>query len=171
MIGVEKTLIIAYGDFGLKKFLEFKEQVFICFLPGSELQQYDERETERIRHFIENKECKQVVFVGTMDQTMINKMHQADSLSGLRAALYFNQHMSIADDNGKNIFSDAVWDQLMLERHVLTQCTRLMEYYFVRQRVERRELKVRGIVAALQEEQLKPIFCNGIKYNDIISMN
>jgi hypothetical protein len=46
-----------------------------------------------------------------------------------------------------------------------------MDYHFIRQRVENKELQLRGIVAERKGEQFKPVFYNGILYNDLISLN
>jgi hypothetical protein len=46
-----------------------------------------------------------------------------------------------------------------------------MDYYFIRERVMKSELQIRGAVIEQAEGHVKEIFLNGTIYNDIISMN
>ena len=41
MVGTEKTLIIACGEYGLNKYVECNDRIFIYALPDSMLQAYD----------------------------------------------------------------------------------------------------------------------------------
>lgn len=170
MIGVERTLIIACADYEPESYLEFDGRVFIYFLPARTLHGHDSFERERIRTIIEDMECTQVVFVGTMDASMRERIHNSNAMQSLRAALRFNLG-NLLRNREHEIVPESRKDQLLLELHVITQCTLLMDYYFIRERTEKKQLTVRGIVAYVREEHLKPVFHNGIKYNDIISMN
>lgn len=170
MIGVQKTLIIACGDYSLNRYLEYNDRVFIYFLPDRMLRKHDALEKGRIQHFIESKECTQIVFVGTMDESLIARIKYSDAFQSLRAALRFNVKLWMRNTE-TGLLSSSRYNQLLVELHVITQCNDLMDYYFIRERVEKKQLHVRGLVGELQEEYIKSIFYNGITYNDITSMN
>lgn len=170
MIGVERTLIIACADYEPESYLEFDGRVFIYFLPARTLQGHDRFERERIQAIIEDMGCTQVIFVGTMDASMRDRIQNGDSMQSLRAAMRFNLGNLLKNREHEIVPIDRK-DQLLLELHVITQCNLLMDYYFIRQRTEKKQLTVRGIVADVRDEYLKAVFHNGIKYNDIISLN
>jgi hypothetical protein len=170
IIGVEKTLIIACGDYGLSRYLEYNDRVFIYFLPESMLQKHDALEKGRIQHSIESKECTQIVFVGSLDESLIARIKYSDAFQSLRAALRFNVKKWMRNAE-TGLLSSSRYNQLLVELHVITQCHGLMEYYFIKDRVEKKQLHIRGLVAELHEEYVKSIFYNGITYNDTTSMN
>ncbi len=170
MIGLQKTLIIACGGSNLTKYLEFNDRVFIYFLPMARLLHQDYLEKSRIQHFVESKECRQIVFVGTANQFLVDRLLGDPSHQTLRSGLQFNVSPWLKEGEG-NILPAYLKNQLLVELHVITQCKYLMEYYFIRERVERNELELRGIVAMMEEEYVKPVYQNGVIFNDIISMN
>ena len=69
MVGTEKTLIIACGEYGLNKHVEFNDRIFIYALSDSMLQSHDPLEKGQIQYFIESKECTQVIIVGSVERT------------------------------------------------------------------------------------------------------
>lgn len=168
LIGAKKTLVIACGDYTMDSYLEYDQRVFIHFLPARMLQTHDLYEKERIRHLIQDMNCTQVVFVGTLDDTMRERINKSLSMQSLRAAVEFDSEDLIG---GKNILSADMRDHVLLERHVITQCYQLMDYYFVRDSSGKKKISVRGIVADLSEDYMKTVFHNGISFNDSISMN
>jgi hypothetical protein len=170
MVGVEKTLIIACGEYGLNKQIEFKDRIFIYVLSESMLQNQNPLEKGRIQYYIESKECKQVIIVGSVEQNLIGRIIQNESDQSPFASLKFNLAIFLRNQN-KAIVPTVLRDQMLIELHVTAQCAMLMDYYFVRERIENSELQVRGFVTEPGEENLKPIFCNGTIYNTIISMN
>ena len=170
VIGTVKTLIIACGACELNRYVEFSGRIFIYSLPHTALQEYDTLEKGRIQYYIESKECKQVVFVGPIEQNLVDQLLQNDLLQSIHAKLKFNLSVFLGDQD-KAVLSKSTRDQMLIELHVISQCSLLMEYYFIRERVENGQLRVQGIVTEMQDEQFKPIFNNGITYNDIISMN
>ncbi|MEO5977690.1 MAG: hypothetical protein ABIS36_14385 [Chryseolinea sp.] len=170
VIGVQKTLIIACGDYGLHRYLENNDRVFVYFLPEKMLQKHDPLEKERIQHFVERKNCTQIVFVGTMDESLIARIKYSDTFQSLRASLKFNIKPWMRNHE-TGLLSSSRYNQLLLELHVITQCNSLMEYYFIRERIEKKKFHIRGLVGDLQEEYIKSIFYNGITYNNITSMN
>lgn len=170
MIGVERTLIIACADYEPESYLEFDGRVFIYFLPARTLHGHDRFERERIRAIIEDMECTQVVFVGTMDASMRERIRNSDAMQSLRAAMRFN-FGNLLRGHEHEIVPEHTKDRMLLELHVITQCNMLMDYYFIRERTDKKQFTVRGIVAYMRDGYLKPVFHKGIRYNDIISMN
>ena len=170
MVGVEKTLIIACGEYGLNKHIEFNDRIFIYALSGNSLQAHDPMQKGTIQYYIESKDCRQVILVGSINQDLINHIAQSESDESAAAALKFNLQVFLRNQN-KAILSTALNNQLLVELHVIRQCTLLLDYYFVHERVENAKLQIRGFIASSKPEPLKQIFYNGITYNDIISMN
>ena len=170
MAGTEKTLIIAFGEYGLNKHVEVDDRIFIFALPDSMLQNHDPLEKGQIQYFIESKECTQVVIVGSIEQHLVDRLMRCESIQSPAASLKFNVKAFLKNQD-REILPGVLRDQILVEQHIISQCNLLIDYYFIRERVENKRLQIKGFVIEQTEEQLKPIFCNGIIYNDIISMN
>lgn len=170
MVGTERTLIIACGEYGLNKYVECNDRIFIYALPESTLQAYDPREKGRIQYFIESRGCTQVVIVGSVEGCLIRRLIGNGSNLSSAALLKFNLKVFLRNQNAE-ILPNWLRDQILVEQHIISQCKVLMDYYFVRDRVENKQLQIKGFVIGQAEENLKPIFRNGIIHNDIISMN
>jgi hypothetical protein len=170
MAGTEKTLIIAFGEYGLNKHVEFDDRIFIYALSHSRLQNHDPLEKGQIQYFIESRECTQVVIVGSIEQHLVDRLVRCESIQSPAASLKFNMKAFLRNQD-KEILPGPLRDQILVEQHIISQCNLLIDYYFVRQRVEHVQLRIKGFIIEPTEEQLKPIFCNGVIYNDIISMN
>lgn len=170
MIGAQKTLIIACDACGLSKFRVISDKVFIHVVSGSELQQHDPEEKERIQYFVENKRCSQVIFLGSIEQHIIDRILNGNAQSELSACIKFNTSVLLRN-KASNILSLPLRDQMLTELTVISQCRILMDYYFIRSRVENKLLLIRGVIAETPTEQFKVLFQNGIVYNDMISMN
>jgi len=170
LIGKEKTLIIACEEYGLNKFIEFNDRIFIYSPSRNMLQPYNHLERGIIQYYIESKGCKQLVFAGAVQQDIIDGIFQDDSVQSLHAKLTFNLGLFLKNRNNL-VITTPLRDQLLTELHVIAQCNILMDYYFIREQVKNRQLQIRGVVAEMHEEQFKPIFYNGIIHNTIISMN
>jgi len=170
MVGVEKTLIIACGEYGMNKHIEFNDRIFIYALSGNTLQAHDPMQKGTIQYYIESRECTQVILVGALDQDLVNHIAQNESDESPAAALKFNLQVFLRNQTNA-ILPTALQNQLLVELHVIKQCTLLFDYFFVRERVENARLQIRGFIAISKPEPLKQIFYNGITYNDIISMN
>ena len=169
-VGAEKTLIIACGEYGLNKHIEFNDRIFIYALSESMLHNHDPLEKGWIQYYIESKECKQVVIVGSIQEHLINRLVKSESLLSPAASLKFNMKVFLRNQD-KQILSQSLRDQMLVELHVIHQCNVLMDYYFIQERVRNAHLQLRGFVIEESEDQLKEIFYNGTIYNDIISMN
>jgi hypothetical protein len=170
LAGAEKTLIISCGECGISKHIEFNDQIFIYALTESTLRNHDPLEKGMIQYYIESKECKQVVIVGSIQQHLIERLIQSESLVSPAASLKFNLKVFL-QNREKQILSETLRDQMLVELHVISQCNLLMDYYFIHDRVSKGRLHVKGVVIEPAEGNLKEIFYNGTIYNDIISMN
>lgn len=169
-IGTEKTVLITGTEFDISDALEFNEDVFVHFAKESRLHRYDRQQQEILQYYIEDKECSQIIFVGSIDHTLINKVKNDHSILSPSQALKFNLS-ALLKDKQESIVSQTVRTQLFIELNVINQCKLLMEYYFVASRAEKKLLDVKGVVVDMLGDKLKPIFYNGIFYNDIISSN
>jgi len=170
MVGVQKTLIIACDACGLSKFHVISDKIFIHVVSGSELQKHDPEEKERIQHFVEKKGCSQVIFLGSIEQHIIDRILNGNAQSELSAGLKFDASVLLRN-KASNILSLPLRDQMLTELTVISQCRILMDYYFIRNRVKNKLLNIRGVIAETPTEQFKAIFHDGIVYNDLISMN
>jgi len=170
MAGMDKTLIIACGEYGICKHFEFNDRIFIYALSASMLSNHDPLEKGKIQYYIESKECRRVVIVGSVHQHLIDRLVSSESLLSPAASLKFNTKVFLRNQD-KEILSETLRDQMLIELHVINQCNLLMDYYFIRERVTKSELQIRGAVIEQAEGHVKEIFFNGTIYNDIISMN
>jgi hypothetical protein len=170
MAGTDKTLIIACGEYGISKHIDFNDRIFIYALSKSRLRSHDSLEKGIIQYYVENKECRKVVIVGSVQQHLIDHLIHSESLLSPAASLKFNTKVFLRNQD-REILPEILRDHMLVELHVISQCNLLMDYYFIRQRVTNAKLQIRGFVIEQSEEHLKEIFYNGTIYNDIISMN
>jgi hypothetical protein len=169
-IGSEKTLVISSSSFGFEKYAEFQDKIFVHVIPGSRLTRYDPQQREILQEHIEGKSCSQLIFVGSKDKELIDQIHTDDSLYSLRSALAFNLKPLLRAKH-ENAIDPVVKMQMLIEFNVINQCKLLMDYFFIKEKVENNKLQVKGVVAEMKSDQLKSIFHNGIVYNDLLSLN
>jgi len=169
-IGSEKTLVISSSTLGFEKYAEFEDKIFLHLIPGSRLSRYDPQQREILQHHIEGKSCSQVIFVGAEDQKLMDQIQSDDSLHSLKASLTFNLK-PLLRSKGEKAIDPAVKMQMLIEFNVIKQCKVLMDYFFIKEKVETNKLQVKGIVTEMQSDQLKSIFHNGIAYNDLLTLN
>jgi hypothetical protein len=170
LIGLERTVLITGMEFDIENSLDFSENVFVHFAKESRLYRYDTQQQEMLQYYIEDKNCSQVIFLGSMDHTLIDRMKSDYSIHSPLQALRFNQNALLRHKH-ESIVGPMVKTQMLIEMNVINQCKLLMDYYFVASRVEKKLLDIKGVVADIQGDKLKPIFHNGILYNDIMSSN
>ena len=60
---------------------------------------------------------------------------------------------------------------MLMELYTIEQCKLLMEYFFIRKKVDHGELKVKGLVPKMGSSQFKSIFLNGVDYDNLFTMN
>ena len=169
-IGTEKTVLITGTEFDISGTVELNENVFVLHTKESRLQRYNPHQQELLRSYIEEQGCTQVLFVGSFDDALISKIKDDFSIQSPLQALKFNLS-ALLNGQQEFIVSDTVRTQLFIELNVITQCKLLMDYYFVTSRVDKKLLDIKGVVVDMLGCKLKPIFHNGIFYNDIISSN
>ncbi|HEX6226560.1 MAG TPA: hypothetical protein VFZ52_19200 [Chryseolinea sp.] len=169
-IGSETTLLISSSASGLEKYLEFQDKIFIHHIRGSRLLRYDPQQREILQDHIENKSCSQVIFVGSYDQELIQQIETGDSLDSLKSALSFNLRPFLRGRHQQAIDPD-VKIQMLVELNAINQCKLLMDYFFIKEKMEKNRLQVRGLVTQMGSEQLKSVFHNGVSYNDILTLN
>src|SRR5688500_4003216 len=169
-IGSEKTLVISSSAFGFGKYAEFQDKIYLHVVPGSRLLRYDVQQREILQDYVERKSCSQVIFVGSNDQKFIDEIETGDSLYSLKSALTFNLKPFLRARHDKAIDAN-IKVQMLIELNVINQCKLLMDYFFIKEKVEKNKLEVRGIVMETESEHLKSIFHNGIVYNDMLTLN
>jgi hypothetical protein len=169
-IGSEKTLVISSSSFGFEKHTEFQDKIFVHLIPGSRLFRYDPQQREILQEYVEGKFCSQLIFVGSKDLKLIDHIQTDDSLYSLKSALTFNLKPLLRANHEKAI-APAVKMQMLIEFNVINQCKLLMDYFFIKEKVENNKLQVKGVVTEIKSDQLKSIFRNGIVYNDLLTLN
>ncbi|MGC3948040.1 MAG: hypothetical protein QM762_26620 [Chryseolinea sp.] len=168
MLGVQKTLIIAGGKFAENNYCEISDDVSLFFLPDNMLHRYDAREKARLQMIIEKSQCSQVIYIGMLDDEMKFLLSYNSALHSLRAGLLFKTPLLPQKQDGMD---DQVRIAALLEQHVMTQCNHLMDFHFVREKIRKGELSVKGIVGTSDTEEFKVVFTNGVRFNDFASMN
>jgi hypothetical protein len=170
LIGREKTVLVTGMDFDIADALDFNENVFVHFAKESRLYRYDTQQQEMLRYYIEDKNCSQIIFLGSLDHTLIERIKSDYSIHSPLQALRFNLQVLLRNHD-ESIVTPAVKAQILIEMNVVNQCKLLMDYYFISSRVEKKLLDIKGVVVDLLGDKLKPIFHNSILYNDILSSN
>lgn len=170
LIGTERTVLITGMEFDIADSLDFNENIFFHFAKDSRLYRYDTQQQEMLRYYVEDKNCSQIIFLGSMDHTLIDRIKSDYSIHSPQQALKFNLQVLLRNHQGP-IVSHAVKTQILIEMNVASQCKLLMDYYFVSARVEKKLLDIKGVVVDILGDKLKPIFHNNILYNDILSSN
>jgi hypothetical protein len=168
VIGVDKTLIIACGKYAMREYIALSDAVAFYFLSGNMLKVHDSGEKGELQAVIECSGCTQIVFLGLLDESMQTRLRRHVSLHSLRAGLRFETPLL---PRNTDVLATHTRDQVLLEQHVSSQCSSLMEYHFIRERVAMGQLRVRGIVGTPEGENHRTVFKNGILYNDLVSMN
>ena len=170
-IGLEKTLVIcAASAFGFEKYAQFQDHIFVHHISGGKLLRYDPQQREMLQDHVETKSCSQIIFVGSNDQKFTSQLQTPDSLYSLKAALTFNLKPLLRARHEKAI-DPFIKMQMLLELNVIRQCQLLMDYFFIKEKVESNKLQVKGLVTEMKSNQLKSIFHNGIAYNDLLTLN
>ena len=168
VIGVEKTLIIACGQYAMRDYIEITDHVALFFLPENMLRRYDVQEKDQLQSILDNGGCTQVVILGLLDEDMKCRLAFQSTLHSLRAGLQFKSALLPAD---AGVLDKHMRNKALLEQHVAAQCGYLMEYHFVGKKVKNGQLSVRGIAGSSEGENFKTVFCNGARFNDFVSMN
>ena len=169
VIGVEKTLIIACGQYAMSDYIEYTDDVSLFYLPNNILQRYDAREKARLQEAIDKCQCSQVVFLGLLDEETQRLLSVHNSLHSLRAGFCYNT--KLLPVNVQPVISECLRMRALLEQHVETQCSYLMDFHFITHKVKTGKLSIRGVVGSPELNDCTTVFCNGVRFNDLVSMN
>jgi hypothetical protein len=168
-IGSEKTLIISGTQFGGSKYL-LSETIIVHLVAGSRLQKFDLLERDMIQFYVDQQDCSQVLFVGSYDPALLKQLQEEESPQSLRSALKFNLTILLRHKYDRIVCQD-IAAQMLIELNVINQCSLLMDYFFIKKKVEANTLQLKGLVTGMKAGPLKPVFYNGIVYNDILTSN
>lgn len=157
-------------DFIIEDFASLGDKVFVHFTPESKLLQHDRELQEILKHYIEIIGCTQIIFIGYMDETIINSILDDHSLHSPQSALKFNLDVFLKNRR-HSILEGIRRNQILMELSVIAQCKVLMDFYFIKPRIEKKQLQLKGVVFGNETSAHNSIFFNGIVYNDILSMN
>ena len=164
----EKTLIMACHENveGAKR--KWNDNVFLISSPGNVLQGHSDLQLRSLKHYLEEKGCKQIVIVGSNHPDAIKKIQEETSAPPLAEDLSFNlRRFSINNFEVNRAF----FEKALLELNVIQQCNLLLAYDFIRERVYRKQLRVVGILKAAKGTEALQVFYNGVSYNHIVSFN
>lgn len=168
-IGSEKTLVITGSGFNAERYSIFSDKVFVRNVPEG-IRPYEPQQQEMLQYHIDERGCSQIILVGVKNQMLMERMEKNDTLLSIPSALKFNLSVLLGNQSDQ-FLSDAIRHQMLFELHVISQCRLLLDYFFIKKKVESNELQVKGLVTELKSERLKSIFCNGIAFNDLLTLN
>ena len=92
-----------------------------------------------------------------MSEHLVDRLIRNESNLSPAASLKFNMKVFLRNQD-KEILPDALRDHILVEQHIISQCNLLMDYYFIRDRVENKQLQIKGFVIDQTEENLKANF-------------
>jgi hypothetical protein len=167
-IGSEKTLVISAGDTKTERYSSFVDSVFVFNVPQGKLFRYDRHQQEILLHHICERECSQVIYVAK--STSLEHLGLRESPASIHLAIKF--HLSVLLRNKEDsVIPHHIKRQMLIELYTIEQCKLLMEYFFIRKKVDHGELKVKGLVPQMSNNQFKSIFLNGVEYDNLFTMN
>ena len=167
VVGVDRTLIITCGQYTMHDYIEISDNVTLFVLPENMLRRFDSREKDKLQLMIDAHGCTQVIILGVLDEEMKCRLDFQITLHTLRAGLRFKTAILPNDDS---VITTATRYRMLLEQHVATQCSYLMEYHFVSKKVNKGALTVRGIVRTSEAKSYRTVFHNSVRCNDLVSM-
>lgn len=165
-----KTLVITDAEFHTWENMAFGDKVFFYNIPKGMLFRYDPQQQEMLRYHIHEKGCSQIIYVSPQHPTWLDAGGHEGSIHCLDQSLRFNLSALLRHQKD-NVISPSIRRQMLLELHVIDQCKLLLDYFFIRKKVEDGDLQLKGIVTQLNGDHFKSIFSNGISYNDLLSLN
>ncbi len=169
-IGLEKTLLITDSGFEIQRYVKPQDKIFTHYSTEHRLRRYDPEQKEMLEYYIEHKQCTQVIFAASQHKHLIKQIQEDESLYSAAAALKFNLNALLKHHHDRIINPD-IHNQMLTELNVIIQCKFLMDYFFIKNKVNQDKLILKGVVTVLHTEQFKSIFHNGIIYNDILNLN
>jgi hypothetical protein len=169
-IGSEKTLVIFAGNSNRQRHTAFLESIFVFNIPQGMLLKYDRDQQETLLHHICEKECSQIIYLAPSQTTFLEHLENCDSPRSPHLAIKFHLSVLLRNKEG-SVIRDHIKRQMLIELYAIEQCKLLMDYFFIRKKVDHGELKVKGLVPQINGGRFKSIFFNGIDYNNLLTMN
>lgn len=170
LIRAERTLIIACHKDYPGMVGEWKDNVFLIESSGNAIQRYDFRQREYLRHYIEEKGCRQILVVGHLHDNAILKICEDLSSRSPLSGITFNLKCFLGDHD-KDAISREILSQMLIELNTIQQCELLLENEFIKECVGRDAVHVIGVVAGTADRKANLIFYDGISYNNLIRLN
>ncbi len=169
-IGSEKTLVISGGHPNHKEPNPIIDSVYLFDIPQGMLSRYDRSQYEILMHYICEQECSQVIYVAPRQPAMFEALENSDSPRSLHLSIKF--HLSVLlGKHEDRVVSNQVRRQMLLELYTIEQCKMLMEYFFIKRKIDQGDLKLKGLVSQMGSEKFESVFFNGISYNNLITLN
>jgi carbonic anhydrase len=170
MLNGRKTLLISCIDCRLDMTADQAEHVFVYTTLGNMLNQGDEGQRNCVLFHLEQYQCSQIIVAGHCQCRAMDYLLNKDSQDVAIQAYQCNLQALLKTHHGELLRKNSR-KQMLIEQNVIEQSRLLMEYDFVKQRVEKGSLQVLGLVVAEQTNQHTTVFRNGFSFNNQISMN
>jgi hypothetical protein len=169
-IGSEKTLVISGNGPDTDKYHPFVDSVYVSNIPQGMLFPYDPQQQEMLLHHVFEKECSQIIYVAPSQSAFLEYLEKIDSPRSLHLAVKFHLSVLLRKQEDRAI-PDHIRRQILLELYAIKQCKLLMDYFFIRKKIEQGDLKLKGLVTQISTGHIKSIFFNGIAYNTLLTLN
>lgn len=169
-IGSEKTLVISGNGPDTGKYQPFVDSVYVFNIPQGMLFPYDPHQHEMLLHHVFEKECSQIIYVAPSQPAFLEYLEKSDSPRSLHLAVKFHLSVLLKKHEDRAI-PDHIRRQILLELYAIKQCKLLMDFFFVRKKIEQGDLKLKGLVTQISSGHFKSIFFNGIAYNNLLTLN
>lgn len=163
----EKTLIMACHEKDGCVKRGWNKNILLISSPGNVLHEQNEAQIQRIRYYIEEKGCRQIIITGNHHTEAVEYIMKDALALPLVADLTFDLlPFSIQYKANKAFFEKA-----LLELNIVQQCNVLLACEFIQKRIRQKQLTVMGVLRATEGTEALQVFYNGISYNRIISFN
>ena len=74
IIGSEKTLIIDSTNYWLNTYRYLKKNILIYYPQGGIIRADDLIQQEQLKYYLEHEKCRQLIFIGSMNRAVIDKI-------------------------------------------------------------------------------------------------
>lgn len=163
----EKTLIMACHEKDDCVKRGWNKNILLISSPGNVLYAHNEAQIQKIRYYIEERGCRQIIITGNHHNEAVEYIMKDTLALPLVAHLTFNLHpFSFQYKTNKAFFEKA-----LLELNIVQQCNVLLACDFIQKRIWQNQLTIIGILRTTEGAETLQVFYNGIAYNRIISHN
>ncbi len=163
----EKTLIIACHEKDSCMKRNWNRNILVISSPGNVLGEHSDAQFQKIRYYIEEKGCRQIIITGNPHTEAVESIKKDALAQPLVADLTFNLHpFSIQYKT-----DPAFFERALLELNIVQQCNALLTYDFIQKRIREKKLTVMGVLRATEGKEPLRVFYNGIPHNQVISYN